>query len=281
MAILTERSFRDYQGRLLAIYPMREECITGVGYDLTVGYYVKVNRPLRRIVAHGTVDPHDNDGIKLEPETYLVVITREYVYLSSRIAATFHSKSSLAAQAIFMNSTTGDPNWDGRLIFLLYNASGTAVEMELSKTCATLVAHTVERRSTVWPTNPKVVLSNYLKGFDGELKGILDYVNKIDAVTHEYLALRDRAMKYSSRPLPLILLHAVFRRYLRPRLFQFVLVIVGLTALAVSLAPPQYVFGLAVDERMLSRISSWASIISLALALVTMLRRKKAGASAD
>ena len=217
MPIFTERSFRDLLDKLLVIYPLREECITGVGYDLTVGLYVKINPWLKKIEELREIgDGYNEVGpLTLEPNTYLVAISREMVYLSSRVAATFHSKSSHAAQAIFMNSTTGDPDWRGRLIFLLYNASGVKAEMDVGATFATMVVHTVERRSKVSPKDPGRVLTRYLHGFTGEIGPALDYVMR-DRIHHDFDAKVDHVKRFANRPSVIVNASIILHRYVYP-----------------------------------------------------------------
>lgn len=272
MAIFSEKTFYDLLNRLLVIHPSRDECITGVGYDLTIGFYVKVNRRRRRIEASGETQGEGDDIISLDPDTYLIVVSREFVYLSSRVAATFHSKSSLAAQAIFLNSTTGDPNWVGRLIFLLYNASGTVVQLDLDRTFATMVVHFVERRSRKIPTDPKTVLAKYIEGFEGNLAPAIQYVMRDDKITKEFYTRVDWAKRFANRPFPFVVLAILFYRYLFPIRWTLLwLVLTGISMYVALKGPSIFPQG----ERQLSIIGSIASIISLGVVVFSWLRQRR------
>src|SRR5262249_49341726 len=135
--------------------------------------------------------------VALKPNTYLIVISREHVYLSSRLAATFHSKSSLAAQAVYLNSTTGDPNWCGRLVFSLYNASGIDVELDLDATFATMVVHEAKPPSVLLPKQSKAVVERYLSGLRGDLGRIVGYILRDDDYSGAFQAKVDVAKRRS------------------------------------------------------------------------------------
>lgn len=271
MPVFSEKSFRELIGKLLAIHPLKEENITGVGYDLTVGYYAKVSPGKRRIEASGEVADSD-ERLRLDPETYLVVVSREYVYLSCRVAATFHSKSSLAAQAIFMNSTTGDPNWKGRLIFLLYNASGTAVEFEADRTFATMVVNYVERRSRITPKNPQVVLTKYLERFEGDFASAMAYVMREDAVLQEFERQVERARGFADRHFVVFASAILVRRYLLPSwreiLSVVLLAVAGLFGY-ITFRDPSLFQHFSLSERALTLAGSIASIVALVGGLIS------------
>ncbi|HEV8241483.1 MAG TPA: hypothetical protein VGS57_19120 [Thermoanaerobaculia bacterium] len=250
-----------------------------MGYDLTIGYCLKVNRRRGRIEKAWEVNPADPELISLEPDTYLVVVTREFVYLSSRVAATFHSKSSLAAQAIFLNSTTADPNWEGRLIFLLYNASGADAELESNKTCATMVVHNVERRSQAFPTNPRVVLTRYVGQFAGDASGALRFVMEVGLDAHEFQRLRDQAKRYSSRPTPVFVAQTLWRRYVTQKALRIAVPLaVAIAGVAVAIRPPIWLLGVAFgSERYITLVGSLASIVSLGLAVLAVSQARRDG----
>lgn len=205
MAVITERSLKRYLNRLIAIVPLREQSITGVGYDLTVGLCAFVDPRRKRVTDVRICDGTDVPQISLEPNSYLIVISREHVHLSGRLAATFHSKSSLASQAVYLNSTTGDPNWSGRLIFSLYNASGISVDLELDASFATMVIHSVSSRSKLRPKESKAVIEKYLKGLTvQEQDKIVGYVLKDDEDSIEFKRRARAVSRYEVLPLPLL-----------------------------------------------------------------------------
>jgi deoxycytidine triphosphate deaminase len=213
MSIFTDQSFAALQEKLLVIHPMAKSSVTGVGYDLRVGFYAQINRMQKRLEQTSEVKDGTTARIALPPDRYLIVVSREYVFLSCRVAATFHSKSSLAAQAVFLNSTTGDPNWCGRLIFALYNASGGIVELDLDHTFTTMVVQGTERRGVKLPVDSLQVLSRYMAGFDGATNAaIFEYVNRDDELRKEFLAKTAVARRFADRPFLVVAARLAIKR---------------------------------------------------------------------
>ena len=173
--------------------------MTGVGYDLTAGFVAHVD-PFKKKILNAYVADNARSSIVLEPNTYAIVISREHVFLSKRLAGTFHSKSSLAAQAVYLNSTTCDPNWKGRLIFSLYNASGNRVSLDLDSTFATMCVFDADRPSKLRPKESKAVIEKYLEGLEGNPKDIVGYVLKDDELSQEFESAVDISKRWASLP---------------------------------------------------------------------------------
>ncbi len=273
MSVFTEYSFRRYLDRLIAIHPLREDSITGVGYDLTVGLYASVD-PRKKVITSVQVHAQPNSArISLDPYSYVIVISRENVHLSSRVAATFHSKSSLAAQAVFLNSTTGDPNWNGRLIFSLYNASGIRVDLDLDATFATMVVHETKGPSHATPKESKAVIEKYLSGLTGEHDKIVGYVMRDNEYTDEFRKRATRVRRLAALPPPILelwitlrlgCLIQVVRKYWFASLCAFL-------ALAFFSAVPL----LLSDRPSLAESAQVASIISAVCAVLGIIFRKR------
>jgi deoxycytidine triphosphate deaminase len=199
LALLTEKSIYRYLGKLLVIEPFTAESVTGVGYDLTVGLLAHVNPAQKKILEVMTFEEHV-PRIVLKPNTYAIVISREHVFLSKRLAGTFHSKSTLASQAVYLNSTTCDPNWKGRLIFSLYNASGTEVPLDLDTTFTTMCIHEVNRPSYLRPKESKAVIERYLQGL-GNHPEIVGFVMRDDEIKQTFETKVDRARRWAALPI--------------------------------------------------------------------------------
>ncbi len=285
MSIFTESSFEQLMGRLIAIHPLRRESITGVGYDLTIGFYIKVNPRTRKVLdARQTTTGGGMPGITMETGTYLIVISREFVCLSSRVAATFHSKSQLAAQAIFLNSTSGDPNWSGRLIFLLYNASGGDVELETDGTFTTMVVQSVERRSRMVPKESKVVLTRYLKGLTPLTTDAIDYVWRDGPEQSEFKRQAEGVRRFADRPS--IVVWSMIRIHLcvvwtarhGPGVIRFALVVVLLSMSAlflwVAFRQPAELLTI-MSGGLVTALGSVASILSGIAGVIMWSRRRK------
>ena len=80
MSVFTEKSFLELMDKLIVIHPLCQECITGVGYDLNIGFFVQINRPQRKIEASEEVGETIPRERVLSSDSYLVIVTREFVY---------------------------------------------------------------------------------------------------------------------------------------------------------------------------------------------------------
>lgn len=283
MGIFTDESFLALQNKLLVIHPMTKKSITAVGYDLRIGFYAQMNRRRSALEAVGEVKDGESPTISLPPDRYLVVVSREYVFLSCRVAATFHSKSSLAAQGIFLNSTTGDPNWCGRLIFLLYNASGATVELELDHTFTTMVVQDTERRGVTQPVDSLRVLRRYMKGFDGPTNAqIFEYVSRDDSEHKDFLARAEKARRFAARPYPLLVVSLWMRRVVDAIGVPVALLsLLALAVIVLVMNQPQ-LFAKWFTDAQLTLVATLLSIGSIVVPAVTWVVKtlnKKDGAN--
>lgn len=187
MSIFTEKSFERFTDKLFVIHPMREENVTGVGYDLTIGYYLKIIDDQIDSKEQGEVTDQSNLlTLELEPHSSLLIVTKEHAYLSNRIAGQIHIRATYAAQGIFMNSTTVDPCWNGQQVFLMSNLSLGKVKIPLNEHFCTLVLHDVKHRSYKSPNNTRSVLEKYVNTYKGETAKIFGYIMKTTEITKEY-----------------------------------------------------------------------------------------------
>lgn len=275
MSIFSEKSFKDLMDKLLVVHPSKIDDMTGVGYDLNIGFYIQIDRRKSKgeIVKYGEVKNDSLGNISLSPDHFLVIVTREFVYLSCRVAATFHSKSTLASQAVFLNSTTGDPNWDGRLIFLLYNASSIPVEISLQDSFVTMVVQLVESRSYLKPKESKVVLDKYINGFDFNVSEVLHYVMERP---NQYETKVEKAKRFSSHRKPVIIISIWFSRHIVPnrKIILFVLTLISSFCLIyIALTLPQWFLNLGINKELLYIIGSIASILAVFPMLSKLFRK--------
>lgn len=155
MSVLTDQEIKNMLNKGIVIYPFDEtECLSPLGYDLRIGYSINLNRGSNNNVSSGKVI--------IPPKTSTFIISKEYVWLSGRIVGTLHSRGSLSARGLFLNSTTVDPNWSGQMTFLLYNASDDPVELETGSRFVTMVLFRAKISTHNAPTtNPIKVAENY------------------------------------------------------------------------------------------------------------------------
>lgn len=120
----------------IIILNMREKSITGAGYDLTIGFI--------RDSDTGRIPetcPNDNNRYTLLPGHRYLVISKEFLYLSSRYMATLHSRGSYALKGLLVTSTTIDPNYAGCIAGSLFNCSSKEVYIKKNNQFATMVIH--------------------------------------------------------------------------------------------------------------------------------------------
>lgn len=140
MAVLSDidlkRILNDDDG--IIILRRREKSITGLGYDLTIGFICDA--------ATGKIPETfiDEDNVSrytlLAGHRYLV-ISKEFVYLSSQYMATLHSRGSYALKGIIVTSTTVDPNYAGCITGSLFNCSAEDIHIKKSNQFVTMVFH--------------------------------------------------------------------------------------------------------------------------------------------
>lgn len=162
MGILTETSMKHYKDRLFAIHPHIPEAMTGVGYDFHIGYYATVvqGQPTApKQVMHPDVS--QNDALVLAPNASVLIVSYEHTCLSNRLAGTLHMRSKYAAKGLFLNSTTVDPNWAGRLVFIMHNASTLHVKIGLAEHFCTIVFHETRHRSERKPSGTTEIVYSY------------------------------------------------------------------------------------------------------------------------
>ena len=199
MSIFTEKSFERFKNKLFVIHPMSPEKITGVGYDLNIGYFLKIDKD--EIVEQGEVAKMSNQAspLILSPNSSLLIATYEHAYLSNRVAGQIHIRATYAAQGIFMNSTTVDPSWDGQQVFLLSNFSPRNVEISLTEHFCTLVLHDVKHRSYKSPNNTQSVLDKYVRTYQGNTSEIFKYILETSPINREYRTKVDRVKSITNQ----------------------------------------------------------------------------------
>jgi deoxycytidine triphosphate deaminase len=146
----------------LIISPLIEENITGVGYDVTASDIVMLRQNGRTTI----VKPTDI-GIEVPSGAMILVLTKEQVGLSKRVAATIHSAVSLVSRGMSHISTTIDPRWYGRLLLAMTNVSSSPIVVSLKEPIATIVFHTVvhptSRNPRRIPGRPDVIMAHMLE----------------------------------------------------------------------------------------------------------------------
>ncbi|MCM1148598.1 MAG: AbiH family protein [Butyricicoccus sp.] len=140
MAVLSDKDLNriltDNDG--IIILNRREKSITGLGYDLTIGFIRDADTGEEPATIK---DKDNNDRYTLLPGQRYLVISKEFIYLSSQYMATLHSRGSYALKGIIVSSTTVDPNYAGCITCSLFNCSPNEIYIKKENQFVTMVFH--------------------------------------------------------------------------------------------------------------------------------------------
>ncbi len=142
MSLLSNKDIEKLIDKEIVIEPFDENCLTPVGYDFIVGdfaYSVDDNQLL---------DPKPSKKEKtyyiIKPKTTVQLLTKESLWVSKKVAGTFHSKVTLVSQGLSHISTTLDPGWYGPLLITIRNNLKTPYNLDIGKPFVTLVFYEVK-----------------------------------------------------------------------------------------------------------------------------------------
>ncbi len=135
--MFSDQDIKNNLGKNIVIHPFREEDLTPVGYNLRPSDFVFSVIKKELIKA--------NDGIyEIPPNDTVLILTEETVWVSGRVAGTFHSKVGLVSKGFGHISTTLDPNWKGPLLIALNNPTSTSLQLPADKSFVTLIFYEVK-----------------------------------------------------------------------------------------------------------------------------------------
>lgn len=102
------------------IHPFNHKNLTEVGYNLSPSDFVFSTRKgmLLEVIRAGS-----EKYVWIPANDTVLILSREFVSLSNRIAGSFHSRVRVVSQGFGHLSTTLDPGWFGPLLFALNNPS--------------------------------------------------------------------------------------------------------------------------------------------------------------
>jgi dUTP pyrophosphatase len=177
MALLSDVDIRTLLGKEIIIEPFSEECLTPVGYDFSVGEFVYS-------LEHGLLEPLDG-FYELPPKSTIQILTKESLWVSKRIAGTFHSKVSLASKGLAHIATTLDPEWYGPLLITTRNNTDKPIQMAVADTFVTLLFYELLSPTEFyhWRSYRKILQDNLENARERQLsKTTKDYIDKITRV---------------------------------------------------------------------------------------------------
>lgn len=132
MAALSNVDIQKELGKNIVIEEFSSECLTPVGYDLRIGAAYSPGVHQEAIIG-------DGNTVILKAGKMLQIICKEFVWLSSGVSASIHSRGSFSAKGLVLNSTTIDPNWSGQMALALFNFSDEDIEISIGERFATII----------------------------------------------------------------------------------------------------------------------------------------------
>lgn len=132
--ILTDTDILRLLNREIVIEPFDSDNLTPVGYDLRVGCFVYS-------LSRGMLSGNGANEYTIEPGESVLILTKEFVWVSRSIGGTFHSKVSLVSKGFSHISTTLDPNWSGPLLIATCNRSAKCLTLVAGQAFVTLMLH--------------------------------------------------------------------------------------------------------------------------------------------
>lgn len=154
MSALSSTDIKKELGKKIVIESFSDACLTPLGYDLRIGAaYIPDSNMETAVFEEGAT-------VAIEPGRTLQILSEEFVWLSQDIIATVHSRGSFSAKGLILNSTSVDPNWNGKMAFALFNFSNKNVEIKIGERFSTMIFFYCNSPTTMAPK------SRAIEGFD-------------------------------------------------------------------------------------------------------------------
>gem|GEM_PF-4813099 len=146
MAVLGFEDLKEQAGRSFVVHPTAQNSLTPLGFDLRIGQAFLLSQvgDQQEIVPTKKEDRAANQQQFCFPaNSTSLVVTRERVWLSGGLMGAIHARGSLALRGLIINSTTVDPNWDGKMLMRIHNTSTQTEYLGQEDAFCTLVIHEV------------------------------------------------------------------------------------------------------------------------------------------
>ena len=117
-------------GKNILIFPFNELNLKGASYNLTPSKYAW------NLTTKQRVYDQSREIITLESRSTTVIETVESIWVSKKIAGTYHSKVILVSKGIGHIGTTLDPEYIGCSLIAIHNVSDEIIELDIQKTAA-------------------------------------------------------------------------------------------------------------------------------------------------
>lgn len=269
MSYYSDLDVKRALGKDIVIEPFDADSLTPIGYDFRVGDYVFS-------LEHGLLPVEGDGSYRLPPKSTVQILTKEALWVSSRLGGTFHSKVSLVSKGLSHISTTLDPLWYGPLLITMRNNMDKPIALKSDEAFVTLVFSRVRTPTKSNHHKEPFRRDILLKQLEGQTQ---QYVAKITAVLTDTRIQADFAEKVAIANRPMTSkVAASIRSRKREDVLQAlgivavcvgILTLTGLSFLWSSVSP--YLWNVAYDTKVFA--CQIAGIIALLALLVSLTRR--------
>ena len=132
----------------ILVFPFDEKNIKGASYNFTVGKFAYLV-PDEPEGEYKSVYDADTQKIVLPPKSTVLVATDESIWVSHKIAGTYHSKVKLVSKGVGHIGTTLDPDFLGVALIALHNLSDHEILLKPEEdTFVSITFHYLKTRAT-------------------------------------------------------------------------------------------------------------------------------------
>lgn len=114
----------------ILITPFDESKLTPLGYNLTPTRFIF---SIKRRTIEKIRNEKGLEYVMIRPNDTVLVLSRESLFVSSKIMGTFHSKVGMVSKGFGHVSTTLDPFWEGPLLFAINNPTAKRIKLPIQK----------------------------------------------------------------------------------------------------------------------------------------------------
>jgi deoxycytidine triphosphate deaminase len=144
------------KGKNIRIYPLKVDNIKGSTYNLTASEYAWSISTKKSLVK--------NNKIIIPPNDSALIATREVIWISSKIAGSYHSKVSIVSKGGGHIGTTLDPEWIGHSLITVHNHHPKdSLEIGINDTFVSIMFYYLNRKTNIEQTNKPSQLDNLYK----------------------------------------------------------------------------------------------------------------------
>lgn len=135
--MLSNFSIAKELNKNIFIYPLNKGNIRGATVNLTASEYAWSLKTKQSIVNNGVIKIPANDTA--------LIVTKEILHVTSKIAGTYHSKVKLVSKGLGHIGTTLDPMWYGYSLVAVHNVSDKDVDLNCNDTFVSLTFHYLDK----------------------------------------------------------------------------------------------------------------------------------------